>query len=461
MGLYYDNKIIRPAPLVRLEKEVERNASGGKKRSVWTVTLLGTLLPDKGSPNSSGTFATATPDLPDEDVAIESRLASFRAKQGALCNLFCQERKWLEWQPWDGSIATKCQPRLRSNTFQESTWVTRCDYQFVFEASSIWFGTVECCADDGTDDPCEESWDVEQADDAARTYRLVHSVGATFRDSYNADGTIDQYGWERAKEAVEARLGLDSTKLIQDGILNLDEFTAYNHARTVSENRSDGSYRVNETWLCFDADGGAAAVEDYTVVTRTQAGRSTVSIEGSINGLHVRDGDFAITTTKYASAAAKWAVVEALLLSRAQTASGLTLNPTRLSAQVARNEFTGVITYSYEYDNRYTFGDAIALEITLEDQFAADVFAVIPVVGRPAGPVLQTINSTTETSRTVSVDAQMTPLAYGGTAVRPDLSALILLYQPVSSQIYVANSRENWAVVANRMQKTVTWVYVP
>ena len=455
----YDNKKVIPSPLVRLEQEVERNASGAKKRATWVITLSGTLVAQKGSPNSRGTFWTTSGYPPDEVISLDARLAAFRAKQGALCELFCQEGKWLEWQPFDGSISTKCQPRLRSKTFQEGIWVERCDYQFTFEADSVWFGSTECCAADASDDPCDESWDLEQADDNARTYRLVHTVSAQFRDSYNPDTTINERGWERAKAAVEARLGFQSSKLIQDGILNLDDFQAYNHTRSVTEGRSDGTYRVTETWLCFDPDGGAAAIEDYTVTAREVGGRVTVSVEGSVQGLYERGVDFAIGTSKYTNAAAKWAVVSGLLLSRAQAITTTALNPTALSLQVARNELTGLITYTTEYDSRYTYGDAISLEITLQDQYAADVFAAIPVVGRPAGPVLQAIGSTTETSRTVTVDAQFPSLGFSGVPVRPDLAALVLAYQPVATTLFVAKSDEQWAVVANRIQKTVTWVY--
>lgn len=461
MGVMYDGSAIIPAPLVRIEKEVERNAAGARKRPVYTLTVTGTLINYKGSPRSDGTFWTLSGSPPDETVSADARLAAMRAKQGALCSLFCREHKWLEFQPWDGSAATKCQPRLRSLTFADGIWFDVCNYTAVFEADTVWFGSQECCAADSDEsDPVEESWELEQADDAARTYRLTHTAAASFRDLYDASGLISSYGWERAKSAVTARLGFQSSKAAQSGVLGLSGLAGYNLARVVTENRSDGSYRVAETWLCYDPAGGAPAIEDYTVTTRSQAGRSTVSVEGSVQGLMVRADDYAVTSTKYENAATKWGVVRNLILTRAQAASGLTLNPTPLSEQTARNEITGLITYGYEYDDRYTYGGAITLEVTLQDQNAADVFASIPVVGRPAGPVLQDIGSTTETSRTVTVDAQFRPASYAsGLPGRPDLSALILAYQPVASQLYVSRSDEQWLVTANRYTKTVTWTY--
>lgn len=459
MPVYYNSSKIIPAPLVRFEKEVERNATGHKKRSFFAITVQGTMLPDKGSPNSSGTLWTTSGYPPDETITLDSRMAALRAKQGALCQLFCQEGKWLEFQPPDGSAPIKCQPRLRSSTFSEGLWVQKCDYTFTFETDRLYFGSVECCADDSELDPCDESWTVEQADDAARTYRLTHSVAATFRDKYATDGTVESEGWERAKTAVTARLGFQASKLEQSGVLGLSSLGAYNHARSVDENRSDGSYRVTETWLCFDVAGGAAAVEDYTITTRTQAGRSTVSTEGSINGLLTRNSDFSVATTKYAGAAAKWTAVQSLLLSRAQASSGLTLNPNMLSLQVARNELTGVINYSCEMDNRYQFGDAVTFDIQINDQLQSDVYASIPVVARLAGPVLQNIGSTTETTRTVSIDAQFNALTYGGTYTKPDVSALVLAYVPLATQVFVAKNDENWSPTSGRYQRTVVYSY--
>jgi hypothetical protein len=53
----------------------------------------------------------------------------------------------------------------------------------------------------------------------------------------------------------------------------------------------------------------------------------------------------------------------------------------------------GTVTYRYEFDDRpapYTPG-AVSEVVTVTNHGAADVFAQVPVLGRPYGPVLQSL----------------------------------------------------------------------
>ena len=70
-----------------------------------------------------------------------------------------------------------------------------------------------------------------------------------------------------------------------------------------------------------------------------------------------------------------------------------------------------------EFDNRPTniISNVVSENINVNDTYPGDVFATIPVIGRPTGPILQYIGGRTEYKRDVSVNLIMdhTKVPYG------------------------------------------------
>lgn len=465
MPVIIDGKKIIPAPFVSISNEAERSPNSQKKRDVFTITLTGSLVADKGSPSSTGVFYTLSGYPAHENITADSRQTAIQGKIGALTELLNTENRWCEISGWDGQPPIKFLFRKRSVTYEEGVWYNVCRYSIVLEAECIYFGDREVCAFGSVDELTQETWDIEPAEENQRTFRLTHTVSAQFPDGRDATGALTDKGYIRAKNAVIAKLGINNAHILQSGVLNLTDFNGYNHSRTVNEGVSDGSYRVTENWLCADIEvGEPACIEDYTLTIRENNGILSSSIEGTINGLFIRDADFAITTTKLANAQAKWALVQPVLFDRCQSATERVLNPSPVGRQKAQNITQGIITYAYEYNTRSDFGltGAKQVNVTVQDVKPHDVFAAITVINRIRGPILQSIGTVTERRRTINVDVIMNPVDYG--AIIPptpvDVSSIIIYYTPSGySQYFLAEDNETYALSEGRYARIVSYVY--
>jgi hypothetical protein len=78
---------------------------------------------------------------------------------------------------------------------------------------------------------------------------------------------------------------------------------------------------------------------------------------------------------------------------------------------IGRNPNTGVINYSYEYDNgpENCVDGALNEVFTITNINPTDVFAIIPVMGRSGGPVLQDMGTVTERKVQVSYEGTFAP----------------------------------------------------
>lgn len=70
----------------------------------------------------------------------------------------------------------------------------------------------------------------------------------------------------------------------------------------------------------------------------------------------------------------------------------------------------GIITYGYEFNNKYTLISGVISEsINIEDTGPNDVVAEVFVIGRRLGPILQSLSAKTSSKRSVSIDITVMP----------------------------------------------------
>ncbi len=355
------------------------------------------------------------------------------------------------------------------------------------DADCVHFGTAEVGDDDcalGQDqNPPEETWSLEQADDIGRTYRLQHTVVGQGKQRFDDDGTVLAEGWEVARDLVlggslagetsVTRLGFQSDKLVAVGVLGLTSFLPYNYTRTQNIDEGSGRFTVNEAWLCFDPTsnlgdaGSGVAIEDLMVDTRysTDSGMTTVSVSGTVTGLEERDSttrEFEVS--RYDNAVLRFAdLTGSVILARAQDASGVTLNPAPASTTVGRNKVSGVITYAYEYNTRPALSDGSFLsenyDIAVDN--ANSVIAELAVMNRPEGPIFQDPN--TVTRKVVAVTASIVLRAsYGSPLPAPpsiDPLALVAVYLAGATQVFLAGDKENWNERNGRYSRVTSFLY--
>jgi hypothetical protein len=466
MPTSYDGKKLIPLTYAGYTKEYRRSGDGTKIGQIYNIVLRGTIVAYKGSPDSGGNFWIAGGYPPDEVIVYDERLKAIQRKQEAIRCLFSTDGLLLEVTPWDGSLPFKCNPRVKSIEFSEGLWVETSQYTINLEADFIYNNILPNCPPDLTPhiDDATEEWQMEAAEHID-TYRLSHTVSAKGKKFYDETGTLIAEAWQEASGWVLPRLGIDLNRARGQGTHNLSSaYNGYNYTRSQTIDELAGTFQVTETWLV----ASGVAIEDFTVESRTSANEdlTIVTINGTVTGLESRNNT---TWTqriqeKYSAASGYFAsIVEPNLLSRAQTYSGLSMNPAVLEKSIGRNPTTGVITYNYTYNNRPANSVAGSLSDSIEivDDLQSDVFAVIGVIGRTTGPVLQDLSAKTEKKRTLNIEAKMPAKKYGGSASsEPDVSSIINTYTPnFSYLLMIAQNEKVWNPITGHFRRTIGWVY--
>lgn len=418
------------------------------------------------------------------------------SKQRAIRGLFAKQGQRIELSDiYDDAGATiVCYPRSSSVDFTEGPYVTTCQFTIVLECdyllrentgdddqafvdlegtyahSGVLRSTntklIDLLNSSGTFfiEEYGEDWNLE-ADDAAgesienpRSYRISHSLNATGKTVYDYDGNITKPAWQQARDFVHTRLAANPSGsypnvagVIGSGTVNLvDSYGGFNHVRTEQINVANGTYSVSENWVL----SSGSSTENYSMTTATSNSDPfiNVSIDGTIKGLSKvapdQLGDAVATATSgaYAQALNKYNAISnsgqfgltSDIYKRANNLVAVQLNSQPVSLSIGTNQFTGDVSYNLSFNNRPTnfVSGAIAENIQINDTYPGDVFAIINVLGRKTGPILQYIGGRTEYKRDVSLNLVMdyTKIPYSG-----DRRSLILkkpsLVEPTASQI--------------------------
>ena len=428
---------------------------------------------------------------------VKNRFASaLLSKQRALRALFAQDGQRIEITDiFDQVGATVyCNPRVQSVSFTEGNYINKCEYTIVLEADVLLRGVGADSYLDaegtlaGSGDPVgrintampledfiqdsgtaflenfDENWGLEadeqqgESIDSPRSYRISHSINATGKTFYKEDGTLSKPAWQQARDFVQRRLAQQPSGdypnlagIIGSGTIDLiSAYRGFNHVRTEQINETAGSYSVTENWIL----SSGLSNENYRMTTATSNTDPfvNVNIDGTIKGMSELSpsglGDFASMTASgaYQNALKKYNSVSnsgrfgisSDIYKRANNLVAVQLNSQPVSVSLGTNQYTGEITYSLGFNNRPTniISGVIAESIQVNDTYPGDVFAVIPVLGRKTGPVLQYVGGRTEYTRDVSINLTMdyTKIPYGsgrGTLLLKKPS----LVEPTSSQI--------------------------
>jgi hypothetical protein len=290
----------------------------------------------------------------------------------------------------------------------------------------------------------------------------------------------------------------DPNEVFSSGFLNLPSFyKGYNHVRTFNIDKSAGSCSVSETWLLVS---GQSHLENYTVSISTSVDNpfTSVKIDGNIKGLsdiHASgympsnfDEPPSTDNTPYKKAIDQYFKISnngkfgtgSILYQRANNSSLQVLNSQPLSISLGSNEITGEITYSLEFNDRPSnyFTGVLGENISVNDTYPGDVFAVIPVIGRKTGPILQYIQGRTEYKRNVNIELLLdyTELPYSSDRdflvlnkpslnepIRTELQSLIKelspKYEPYVSGYFLNPPTETWSPKDGRYTLSLSWDY--
>lgn len=363
-----------------------------------------------------------------------------------------------------------------------------------------------------------EDWGIEADDQSGESvnnpisYRITHSLSATgkavygpYQTDYNYNtsptGVLKIPAWEQAKRFVQKKLGKGGSSIqypniigqIGSGTIDLvNSYGGYNHVRTEQINVSEGTYSVTENWIL--ASGTSNETYTMSVSTSNTDPFVNVQIEGNIKGLRslnpnsYSDPAIVLASGAYANALYKYNQISnsgkfgltSDIYKRANNLVAVGLNSQPVSISLGTNQYTGEINYSLAFNNRPTniVSGVIAESISVNDTYPGDIFAIIPVIGRTTGPILQYIGGRSEYKRDVSINLTMdyTKIPYGN-----QRNTLILkkpsLVEPTASQIaglinelspknepgvrkyFISPPTENWNPKEGTYTLNISWTY--
>ena len=370
----------------------------------------------------------------------------------------------------------------------------------------------------------DESWELAEADEffyqsdapnssntnLNKVYTLTHTVSATGLKKYSSPGTLaaDGEAFRQAVQWVKTRLVYDPTVEITKDLMGDDTFfqskflpvemnapdttddlgfnlkrggastesnpayKGYNHTRSVSSDQNVGSYSVTDTWTLSQVGFESTHSLEFNFEGDINAEGNSVTVNATFQGLSTADSR-STQIDKYAGALKAFNTVKPLIPALAlkvyeDSGGTFALNTDlKLSESVGHNKVSGTITYSVsfnDYDKPNT-ENAITERITINynnDKGEQKLIAILPIIGRANGPIIQDIETTQISSRTITADIVM-KRGFG----KPDGTLAVTPYRPEGwdeenpdkVHVYLTSSTESWNPNTRAYNKSETWEF--
>jgi hypothetical protein len=353
--LIIDSKKIIPAPFVTLTKNIVNSADGRPLSSNFQVVLKGTLLPDKGSPTSSGTWHTTSGYPNNENITTDNgRFGSILSKQEALREVFSQPGKLLEYGPSDGTPAVLAYVKTANFNFVEGPWVDRCDYTITLDTTEV--NKQNTGSEDSFGDfdnkyitQASDNIQIVESEDGSGAFTVTRTISAVGTASYDNPSSFSnsKEPWENAKEWVVSKLDSGFTSYIVDATLQ-----QYNKRRTETIDKLSGSYSITTVYLYNESND--ASVNNYDIsiqYARSQnddldTGQNiqvTYTINGSIQGFDTTiDQDARIVAAENAFNIFEPTIPSIL---------GLNSDHLYITKNISKNRINGIFSYNITYTN--------------------------------------------------------------------------------------------------------------
>ena len=254
-----------------------------------------------------------------------------------------------------------------------------------------------------------------QARDFCRK-KLVHGLHINGVDNVKAgEGNLTKYGANLPPTLTETH-GLYGT--------TATELRAFNYVKTESVGELDGTFSITETWTLAPQGARVFETMDFSIGGDSSSGRTTVTINGNIQGVgggDINDYDFDTdkhdlkdkgaadsindNDVKLANAEYHFDKLSPVLYLHARNMSGVSnLTPAPISSTRTKNPTTGMMTYNYVFENRTYYIPNVKTEtVTLNDNYPNQIIALQQVIGRKRGPVMQDIGTQGVWKRTLSL----------------------------------------------------------
>lgn len=403
---------------------------------------------------------------------------------------------------------------------EDSSGVLYADYSLTFDAykdSSIDDSGSSVC---NKITSFEESWEVSEIDGQGgiltakkedfavpyKVYNITHTISATGIKSIEDNGNEVRLAWKNAADFVETRLvaspasvltsdvsnnSTDIVKTFDPRVMGYDQedkevfgpdlskeafafqsaapifYNFYSHTRVPRCDFAGGSYSVTETWVASNCPF-PVTIDSSIETSVDESGQITMTLSGTINGLSSNDLNSNKVDTKLTNAENMLALIDEKAYelvkvyyakySATEVQGNTDLQNVIRSKSIGRNRFSGVITFSYSYnDSKIIVPNALSnsLSITYDnDQKDVDIIAIIPIINRSEGPIIQNMATTKETRRGLTLDAVMDKKFRIN---KPSIAYITDPYRP-SPTAKVQSWNESWNPLTGSYSLSIEWV---
>lgn len=306
---------------------------------------------------------------------------------------------------------------------------------------------------------------MQTGDEDSHTSVTIEGTVTGVRYVSDADPTLK---FTRANAQWElVKLTLLSRAITESGIADLKPFPT---SASVTPNKQDGSLSYSYT---FTNQNPQSVRHEFTVETRysREDGRTVVSVNGTVTGLRTIDraSDYPFRayspSERYDNALAYYNGMSGNIFGLVSTYVDTSkVNPRAYTTSVAHNQYAGTVSYTAEYNSLPLpcVSGALSENITITDDSATQVIAIIPVLGRAKGPVIQDIGTVKERRRGVTIEVVMpvdtnTRICDPSAASAPSID--ISPYAPAGNPVYLEQDQTQWSPTNGHYTRQVSWIY--
>lgn len=348
------------------------------------------------------------------------------------------------------------------------------NYQFLEEFSESW----ETSVDDS------EYFDVgDENSFPTPVITITQTVSATGR-SQSGNSNSGKSAYTSAKEWVLSKvksspftvapLTYDKTPSaflgIPSSIITLSD-GAYNRTRQRTDDIVDGTCSVTTTWKTGPSAQKATSSIEFTYSGDQNSEAQTVEVSITINGLSslAIDGG---TQNKYDNAESFYETIKnnisgwaLAFYNKAATAIiGRNLNPNPISTSRTDNRTDGTITISQTFDDKnipFPGASSVSVNITYTNEDGGNnIVAILPVIAKTNGPIIQNMQTTGERKRSVALDVTMNQ---SNRTAKPTSQALgyVAQYEPNVNPLYLyrENMTETWNPITGAYTLNLDYVW--
>lgn len=522
LKVYYKNGaaeevcFIRPVPLVSISETKFRDKAG-QYGTQYNINLNGTLISHAGSPiydndgdltpigggsftgdGPNNNFATSVTDTPSYNLASNQLSAAIFSKQKDIRELFRQDYQKIEICDYAGNVIHTSYPIVESINFEEGTYVDLNRYSI----SLVSYDLSGVGLPDGTPSGIEDfsdTWSIEVDDtfgefSVPKAYRITRNLSATAVDTSG----VGIESWKFARKYLIDHVGVPTNAgsgypnykadgyKFSKGIIDIPTaYSGFNHSRTENIDIGAGSFSLSDTWFLMDSGFPAVETSNISIQAGNDSAFTTVSVDGTIRGLNTL-GDQASNAlerarTKYLEISNSGLFgVGCDIYKRCNNRVAHTLNSSPTTISLGLNEAAGEITYNLEFNNRPVsiFTGVTSETINVNDTYPGDVFAIVPILGRSTGPLLQYTGSRTEYRREVGIEIILdaSDIGYGdqradlilrkpsiSDPIKTELINVIRQVSPANEpgvrQYFLSPPTESWNPKTGSYSLNLSWTY--